>query len=157
MDRRLRVLSLLVVVNAALAVGAIGVIAWMTADPVFWFPKLASEQGPRGTIGQTGSRGPQGAPGPAGVTGDDALASRVADLERRADDLETVVGSNSSGNDYGTRLDDLEGVVGTNSSINDFGTRLDSLESDVSDAQSTISDVCGALDGANDVFLNGTC
>jgi hypothetical protein len=143
-ERRIRILMVLAGVNALLALGAIGLIVWMNEDPVYWFPKLAAEQGPKGPAGDKGARGPQGDTGPAGVSGDVAIESRVSDLE-------TSVGDTTSVDLLSSRLDDAE-------------TRLDTVEPAVTDlqdsvdtAETSLSSICDALNFANDPNLNGVC
>jgi hypothetical protein len=163
-ERRIRILMVLAGVNGLFALGAIGLIVWMNEDPVYWFPALASAQGPKGEAGDRGAQGPQGQAGPAGVSGDVALESRISDLE-------STVGSSATGQDYGTELDDqdsrisdIESTVGSSSTGEDYGTRLDAVEADVSElqdrmdtAEASLSGVCDALDFANDPNLNGVC
>jgi hypothetical protein len=146
-ERRLRILMVVAAVNGLLALGALGLIVWMNEDPVYWFPKLAAEQGPKGEAGSKGPRGAQGPQGPAGVSGD-------VDLDSRISELESTVGSNSSGDDYGTQLDTLT------SSTDDLSSRVDDLDSttqELADTPDTVAAICEALDYANDPNLNSTC
>ena len=83
-------------VTALVAVLAIGWLAWIAADPEYWFPDAYAEQGPRGDEGPQGDRGPRGRAGPVGepgpgvedaqATADEALAG-VDDMQSQVDDL----------------------------------------------------------------------
>jgi hypothetical protein len=143
-ERRIRILMAIAGVNGLLAIGALGLIVWMNEDPVYWFPKLASAQGPKGQSGDRGARGPQGSQGPAGISGDVELDSRVADLE-------TEIGSDTSVDDLATQVSDHDDRIGTvETDVTDLQDRMDA-------AESSLADACSALDSADDFNLNGAC
>jgi hypothetical protein len=113
-----------------LALVATGWLAWVVADPRYWFPDAFAEQGPRGEEGPRGERGPRGPAGPVGEAGpgvddvqaiaDEALAS-VDDVQTQVDDLSS-------------RVDNLEGV-----DVYDLDSRLSEVESRVEEACSTLA------------------
>jgi hypothetical protein len=115
-------------VSLLLSATAIGLIAWMNADPQYWFPSAYANKGPTGDRGPRGTRGPVGPQGPAGPSGDVALEARVSSLESDVSDLQSTVGNNTSSDDLATRLDNLEGIVGDGGSLtSDLSTTLSGL------------------------------
>ena len=58
-----------------------GWLAWIVADPHYWFPSAYAEKGPTGDKGPRGPRGPVGPPGPVGPDAEDAVASVESELE----------------------------------------------------------------------------
>jgi hypothetical protein len=105
-----RAIVALLVANLILSVIALGWLAWLSADPQYWFPDAYAQQGPRGEQGPRGAVGPEGPAGPVGpdaVDAIDVLSSRLDDLESEsgASDLQFTV------DDLGSRVDDLESAV----------------------------------------------
>jgi hypothetical protein len=118
-DRRLRYLSVGLGLTALLAVLAVGWLAWIAADPRFWFPDAFAEQGPRGDEGPRGERGPRGPIGLRGETGpgvDDAQSTADEALAG-VDDAQTQI------DDLSSRVDNLEGV-----DVYDLESRLSEVE-----------------------------
>jgi hypothetical protein len=121
-----RVLATATAVSVILSVASLGMLAWVLADPPYWFPGAYSlNKGPEGDVGP---RGPVGLPGPEGPVGPDA-ASAIDDVTSRVDDLES-------------RLDDLETGSGDQAS-----SSVDDLSSAVDDVTNTVSGICDSFSG----------
>ena len=112
----------------ALAVALIGVggLAWVIADPQYWFPGAYAEKGDRGDRGPRGPRGLVGPPGPVGPDAEEAIFAIQGDLE-----------------DISSRLDELEG-----------GTSATEIQNEIDALQSAIDDICSAI--GNTTYTLGT-
>jgi hypothetical protein len=128
---RRRALLVLLILNLAATLTALGWLAWISASPRYWFPDAYAQKGDRG---DPGPRGPRGRIGPQGPLGDTAEGA-VADLDSRVTDLEDSVGTLQSD------LDDLQNESG-----------VSTLESDVQDATTKLDDICTALSGYGGAF-----
>jgi hypothetical protein len=134
-DRRLRYLSVGLGLTALLAVFAIGWLAWIAADPRYWFPEAFAEQGPRGDVGPRGERGPRG---PIGLRGEGGPG--VEDAQSTADEaLARVDEAQTQIDDLSSRVDNLEGV-----DIYDVERRLSEVESRVDEACDQLASDLGA-------------
>jgi hypothetical protein len=133
---RRRVVTILLVLNLAAALTALGWLAWISASPRYWFPDAYAQKGDRGDPGPRGARGPAGPPGPVGPD----AQSAIDDLDSRITDLEDSVGTLESD------LTDLQDESGTSS-----------LEIDVEETKTKLDDVCSAFadyEGAfSDIYL----
>jgi conjugal transfer/entry exclusion protein len=132
--RRVRVLTVVAVINGALALVAIGLIVWINAQPVFWFPKLATRQQVSQISRQTNQ-----------------VSSQVDQVASDVSGLKSTVGNNTSIDDYATRLDSLEqDVQSLQQAVGDTSTSP-------YDLSSRVDTICGALDSAYDLNLNVSC
>ena len=105
-----RAIVALLVANLILSVIALGWLAWITADPQYWFPSAYAQQGPRGEQGPRGPVGPEGPEGPVGpdaASAIDELSFGLDDVSSRLDDLESGVGSS----DLQITVDELQSAV----------------------------------------------
>jgi hypothetical protein len=87
-DRADRHLWIGLALSAALALIAIGCLAWIAVDPEYWFPGAYAEQGEKGPRGDPGPRGPAGRRGPEGPAGPgvDDVAARAEEVASTADE-----------------------------------------------------------------------
>jgi hypothetical protein len=127
---RSHLLIVAVVASLALNVVALGWLAWIVADPSYWFPGAYAERGDRGPAGPLGPRGPVGPPGPVGPDAEDAVSSLSTDLE-----------------DLSARVDDLESGGGTSD-----------LQSEIDDLSTTVESICSEfsfsdLEPLNDIYF----
>lgn len=118
--------------TAAVALTAIGLIVWMAAKPQYWFPDAYAAKGESGDIGSGGPQGPPGPPGPVGpeaATTIDDLSSTVDELSTRLDDLETGTGDQaaSSVDDLKTALTDLCDAISTDYTYATPGSELETV------------------------------
>ena len=127
-------LAALTILSLAVAAAAAGGLAWVIADPHYWFPAAFEEPergppGPQGPPGAPGPSGPEGPPGEAGLDATD-VSAELADLSARVEALESL------GSSY-----DLEATV-------------TEVETSLEDVRQTVSDLCDAIataySGANE-------
>lgn len=110
--------------NIALTLVALGWLAWIAADPTYWFPGAYAEKGERGEMGPRGPEGPEGPPGPVGPDAETA----IADLQSSLDELDS-------------RLGELEAGEGTS----ELQSAIDEVRSTADDVTSKVEAVCDAL------------
>jgi hypothetical protein len=120
------------VATAAIALTAIGLIAWIAADPQYWFPGAYAAKGQQGDVGP---RGPRGASGPPGPVGPDAEAA-ISDLSDRLDDLETGTGdqADSSVTDLSDKLSTICDAIDTEYTYASPGSEIESVLDDLNNA-----------------------
>jgi hypothetical protein len=122
-----RLLIALLAVSLALNVAALGWLAWIVADPHYWFPDAYAEKGEQGDRGPRGPAGPPGPPGPVGPDAEEAVSAldgELTDLSSEVDRLRTELDALS------TAFDDLCSAIGSayidaNSATEDMLFELD--------------------------------
>jgi len=129
-DQRKRLLQALIVGNLLLTLTVVGWAVWAVADPEYWFPDAAADQG---RVGEEGPRGERGTRGPVGSSGPSGPG--VEDTQATADDAQTTADNALS------RVEEAEGRLAEleNVDTSDLDSRLSELESKVDDACSTLS------------------
>jgi len=75
---RSRAVLVLLVINLAATLVAIGWLAWISSSPRYWFPGAYAAKGERGDLGPRGPRGPVGPPGPVGPDAASAIEISTA-------------------------------------------------------------------------------
>lgn len=108
----MRRLTILLAANLVLTLLTLGWLAWIVAEPRYWFANAYDEprpmvgsRGPQGPQGARGPRGPRGFPGQPGVDGRDGLDGEEYDDTELRDEIANVA---STADDVVARLDDLE-------------------------------------------------
>lgn len=127
-----RVAVIAAAVASALALTAIGGLAWVIADPQYWFPGAYEEKGERGDPGPRGPVGPRGPAGPVGPGAASAIEELSASVASLESDLAALQDEVSSG-DLATRVEELE-------------SRVDDVESGVSEVESAATDVASKVE-----------
>jgi hypothetical protein len=119
-----------------LNLAALGWLAWVVAEPAYWFPDAFAEKGEKGDRGPPGQRGPRGAVGPPGPVGP-SVEDVVSDLELRIEELES------------------------GASTTDLQAQMDEVASDLQDVVDRVENICSELllsgvEPLNDVYY-GAC
>jgi hypothetical protein len=129
-----RAAVIVAVMALALALTSAGLLAWVIADPQYWFPDAYEEKGERGDRGPRGPVGPAGPPGPVGPDASDAiaeLADSASVLESDVADLQAEVESG----DLTGRVDDVE------TSLQDVADKVDAICSEFSLYDGALADI----------------
>ena len=122
-----RLFAAALIVNALLSLTALGWLAWITAEPSYWFPDAFAEKGERGDRGPTGKRGPRGAVGPRGPAGP-TVEEALEEVNSRISNLETDLVS-------------LEAGISTS----ELQNQIDEIESSVQDVSDKMENLCSEL------------
>lgn len=85
-----RVLAVVLTASVVLNLAAIGWVAWIVADPSYWFPGAyeTPKAGPTGETGRSGARGPAGPRGPRGFPGAAGESADEFEIEQLRSDLD---------------------------------------------------------------------